>query len=949
MKTRTTEHLIYTATATVLLAAFAPAQTVLFGDSFTRSNNTDLNASDAGQSGAFSPLDWVEVGCDGGGAEINGNQLRFTSTGSGNSGAVVYPDQNFIGLTALTATMEIASGTSSGDGRATGLGIGYSKSTLDAKTSASQTTSGASAGADIYLGYDNVGSTRSVYIREGSTQVFSKAIPLTAYPAKYSIVATFADMNDGTTITYEVFENDALIHTDSTTWTGTNQNYIAFSSNYTGNNADINFVQIVGTLAPPPVIVKADNADDLNLGTSWVGGAAPAAGEIATWDNTVTAANSTVLGAAQTWGGIGIVDPVGLVTIHSANTLTLDSVGTAIDLSAATTDLTLDCGLVMTGAGTWNVAAGRTLSAGGVISGSSGLTKLGEGTAILSGANSYSGATSVTAGTLQLGASEVIPHGGGGGASGAITVNGTLDLNGFSETLNGLSGAGVIDTVAGGSPTLEVGHNGASGTFNGILQNTSGTLNLTKFGVGILTLGGANSYSGATTVLNGTLQVTNASALGNTSGISLAGGTTFAPDLDGLVITAGITLGATGTSSFISVPIDGGTMTVNGEISGDGDLVFTDLDDFGSNTNGIILLGAANTYTGDTVIGTGALLGNNTIIRSGIADALPVTTVLSLEGLAGQGSGRSVTFDLNGNDQTLAGLRNVPQFDRQQRVTTSGAATLTVDNADDFTFGAGGGDDGFARIQGAISLVKAGAGTFTLVESQTYTGATTVNAGTLGLNGASLTSAVTVAAGASLEFTLGAPATTTGSLDLGTGTVKIIGTVDNASDYPLITATAGITGSLTPDVPIPGYQLELRESDTELWLASIAPAGYSAWASLNGAGPNLEDDHDGDGVTNGVEFFIGGPTGNTTGFTVLPGVVDDAGTLSVTFTMAADYPGAYGTDFVVETSATLANPWTAETAAPDPGFTVTFPSATEVKYTFPPGTGNFARLKVTGP
>ena len=47
---------------------------------------------------------------------------------------------------------------------------------------------------------------------------------------------------------------------------------------------------------------------------------------------------------------------------------------------------------------------------------------------------------------------------------------------------------------------------------------------------------------------------------------------------------------------------------------------------------------------------------------------------------------------------------------------------------------------------------------------------------------------------------------------------------------------------------------------------------------------NLDEDHDGDGVTNGVEYFIYGPIANTSGFTALPGVTNTAGTLSVTWT-----------------------------------------------------------------
>jgi hypothetical protein len=82
-------------------------------------------------------------------------------------------------------------------------------------------------------------------------------------------------------------------------------------------------------------------------------------------------------------------------------------------------------------------------------------------------------------------------------------------------------------------------------------------------------------------------------------------------------------------------------------------------------------------------------------------------------------------------------------------------------------------------------------------------------------------------------------------------------------------------------------------------------------------------------------------------------VVNTSGTLSVTWTKAATYTGTYGADFVVETSDTLTGTWTTELASPNLGFTVTFPSATEVKFTFPGGSAysgkKFARLKVTGP
>lgn len=125
-------------------------------------------------------------------------------------------------------------------------------------------------------------------------------------------------------------------------------------------------------------------------------------------------------------------------------------------------------------------------------------------------------------------------------------------------------------------------------------------------------------------------------------------------------------------------------------------------------------------------------------------------------------------------------------------------------------------------------------------------------------------------------------------------------------------------------------------------LGSGGGSGFDTWQTANNTAGGLDDDHDGDGVSNGIEFFIYGPVASS-GFTALPGVANDAGTLSVTFTKAADYTGVYGTDYEVQVSSTLAS-W-----GPAPGGSVTFPSATEVKYTFPDGTKNFARLQVTGP
>jgi len=131
-------------------------------------------------------------------------------------------------------------------------------------------------------------------------------------------------------------------------------------------------------------------------------------------------------------------------------------------------------------------------------------------------------------------------------------------------------------------------------------------------------------------------------------------------------------------------------------------------------------------------------------------------------------------------------------------------------------------------------------------------------------------------------------------------------------------------------------------------IPAAVPGTYAAWATKNAVGSQtLAQDHDHDGVPNGIEYFLGGNT-NTTGFSPLPAVVNTAGTRSVTWTKAAaGYTGGYGSDYVVQTSATLATgSWTDEPAS---GGGVTL-SGNDVRYTFPSGpVTKFVRLKVMGP
>jgi autotransporter-associated beta strand protein len=123
------------------------------------------------------------------------------------------------------------------------------------------------------------------------------------------------------------------------------------------------------------------------------------------------------------------------------------------------------------------------------------LIKTGTGTLTLSGANTYTGATTISAGTLQLGANNVLAD------ATAVTVasGATLNLNNYTETIGALSGAGIVTL---GSGTLTVGSGNASSTFSGSF--TSGdTGTFAKTGTGTLTFGAGMNLSAGTLVLSG--------------------------------------------------------------------------------------------------------------------------------------------------------------------------------------------------------------------------------------------------------------------------------------------------------------------------------------------------------------------------------------------------------------------------------------------------------------
>ncbi len=294
------------------------------------------------------------------------------------------------------------------------------------------------------------------------------------------------------------------------------------------------------------------------------------------------------IGTANTDKAQILLDTVNGITI--ANDIVVNSaLGTDV-VGAFRFDTT---GHVLSGKITANLAnlkfgGGGAASLTGQITGPFGIDHTGGAATItLSNAtanpNNYQGDTNIgSTGTLALGVADQIPNGAG---TGNLIDAGTFKLNGFSETINGLSGAGTVDGVSG-TPTFTVGDNNATGaanTFSGVIKNTAGTLALTKTGTGTLILSGANTYGGVTTISGGTLQIGS----GGTTGTLGSGSVT---DNAALVFTR--------TDE----------QTVNNVISGTGSLSQSPAS---TNTASILNLFGANSYQGGTSITAGSIRPRN--------------------------------------------------------------------------------------------------------------------------------------------------------------------------------------------------------------------------------------------------------------------------------------------------------------------------------------------------
>jgi outer membrane autotransporter protein len=232
----------------------------------------------------------------------------------------------------------------------------------------------------------------------------------------------------------------------------------------------------------------------------------------------------------------------------------------------------------------------------GTISGSGSLTQMGSGLLNLTGPNTYMGGTLVTGGgSLEINAPTDAALGTGGITLEGGTIQTSLDGFASSRAIKLLPSGMLLNILASGDFR--------TATYSGII---SGTGSLTIAGGGIVVLGGANTYSGGTTVTNATLMVSDDTNFGAQNiGITLFGAE-IVSTVEGFFSPRPILLMDEGDFPNVLAAGDGTTGSFGGVISGTSSLHIGS--DDGPEATGIVRLSAGNTYTGGTVVTAGATL-----------------------------------------------------------------------------------------------------------------------------------------------------------------------------------------------------------------------------------------------------------------------------------------------------------------------------------------------------
>ena len=473
----------------------------------------------------------------------------------------------------------------------------------------------------------------------------------------------------------------------------------------------------------------------------------------------------------------------------------------------------------------------------------------GGGSVTLSGANTYTGPTTVNAGTLQAGVASVANVSGAFGNNSAMTLanvaGATLALNNFNTQIGSLTGGGTTGgNVTLGTATLTIGGDNTSpAAFSGVISGGTGG-GVTKIGSGTLTLGGANTYTGATSVTAGTLSLTG--SLGSTA-ITTSGAGVFSESSTGSIGgTASFTQGSTGTSVLGGVNTYTGATTVNvGTLSLTGSL----------NSASALTLGAG-TFAYAAPSGTGTQTVTGVTLTTGTFSGLGTTVAgdtLNLGAITRQ-AGSGVNFTLTGTVTTttantngiLGGYATVGGTSWAVGATTAGTATAITALTNYTTTSAAGTTA--ANYAGGNIDVNSSVAPAAAITSNTLRFNTAATAETLTLTGTnSLASGgilMTPNAGASANIITG------GILNSG-GSELILNNYDTTSGG-LLTIASQVGSSSSFGVTVGGG------GTTTL----SGPLSYSGTTIVSGGTLNLT----GTGTIGSINSSLGGGTVSTINF-----------------------------------------------------------------------------------
>jgi autotransporter-associated beta strand protein len=274
------------------------------------------------------------------------------------------------------------------------------------------------------------------------------------------------------------------------------------------------------------------------------------------------------------------------------------------------------------------------------------LVKSGTGQWVLTGANTFSGTTTISGGTLTVSSDANLGTVPGSATPNSLIISNSALSASASFTLNANRGIALGPTSGSGNGAIDVATNKML-TYAGIIADNTGTGNLVKTGSGTLALSGANTYSGNTTISGGTLALTGNGVIGSGPNLIISSGATF--DVSG--VSGGYSLSA----SQMLATTNGGTATVNGSLNlTSASVIITNV----INTPTINVTGGALTLASGmvfTVNVNGTLTtGSYKLISKGTGGSVTGTAPAAVAvGGAGLASGATASLSISNNELYL--------------------------------------------------------------------------------------------------------------------------------------------------------------------------------------------------------------------------------------------------------------------------------------------------------